>query len=197
MRINAPSIFSINDRNNKQPNFCALKIDKSALPIIDNMSKEDILEFKQIKKRLSKTKFWDMKIFSVDNALKSFNFQFIHKKNKHSIITDGIFPYNQEGDTISIYTFIYGIENVSQNILEKLKFKSPKRAAEVFDQYNKNMEYVIGRVFNISPLENLKNKEFEINMLEEASRTAKISKSAKSVNTGILTKETTGNDFCI
>ena len=195
MRINAPSIFSINDKNNKQPNFCALKIDKSALPIIDNMSKEDILEFKQIKKRLSKTKFWDMKILSIDNAFKSFNFQFIHKKNKHSIITDGIFPYNQEGDTISIYTFIYGIENVSQNILEKLKFKSAKRAAEVFDQYNKNIEYARNRAFNMSPLENLKNKEFEINMLEEASKTRKISKSAKVINTDILTKNTAGNDI--
>lgn len=79
--------------------------------------------------------------------------------------------------------------------MEKLKFKSPKRAAEVFDQYNKNMEYVTGRVFNISPLENLKNKEFEINMLEEASETAKISKSAKAIHPDILVKNTIGNDF--
>ena len=195
MRIIAPSIFSTNDRNNKQQNFCALKIDKSALPVIDKMSEEDILEFKQIKKRLAKTKFWDMKISSIGNAFASFNFHFIHKKNKHSVITDGIFPYHQKGDTIDIYTFIYGIENVSRNILEKLKFKSPKRAAEVFDQYNKNIEYARNRAFNISPLESLKNKEFEINMLEEASRTAKISKSAKAVNTEILIKNTIGNDF--
>ncbi len=195
MRIVAPSIFSINDKNNKQQNFCALKIDKSALPVIDKMSEEDILEFKQIKKRLAKTKFWDMKISSIGNAFASFNFHFIHKKNKHSVITDGIFPYHQKGDTIDIYTFIYGIENVSRNILEKLKFKSPKRAAEVFDQYNKNIEYARNRAFNISPLESLKNKEFEINMLEEASRTAKISKSAKAVNTEILIKNTIGNDF--
>lgn len=195
MRVVTPNIFSFDNKNKKQQNFCALKKDFSVLPIINKMSESDILELHNIEKRLSKTKFWDMKISTIGNSFKEFVFQFIDKNNKHGVITDGIYPYQIDGSTIKIYTFIYGPENLSKNLLEELKFKSPQRAAEVYEKYINNMEYVRNRAFNLTPIESIKNKEIELNMLEEASQTAEITKNARTINPEKLTKKTIGNDF--
>lgn len=142
MHINA---ISGNDKFKKYNNttFNGLIKEQSALPIIESMSDVDKLELKQIEKRLAKTKFWDMKISSIGNAFKEFKFKFINKKNGNNVITDGIYPYNRNGKTISFYSIIYGPENTSLSTVETLRFKSEKRAEELYDKYHK-MLYMQG-----------------------------------------------------
>ena len=177
------------------PNFNGLIKDKSALPIIQRMSESDKLEFKRIEKRLSKTKFWDIKISSIGNAFEEFKFSFINKKNGNGVITDGIYPYKQCGNTISFYSIVYGPENTSLNTLETLSFKSKKRAAELYDKYRQNVLYTRNRGYNITPLESLKIKEVELSMLEEAFETKNGKHNISHVVTGYQTKQTTGNDL--
>ena len=194
MRINAVSSNYNATRWNNTP-FNGLIKERSALPIIKSMSDEDKLELKQIEKRLSKTKFWDLKILSIGNEFKEFKFKFINKKNHNSVITDGIFPYAQQGKTISFYSIVYGPENTSFNNVETLRFKSEKRAEELYDKYQQNALYARNRGYNITPIESLKMKEVELKMLEEASKTTKGKRKITQVNTEYQTKQTTGNDL--
>ena len=194
MRINA--INSNYNANNKckNPNFARLIKENSALPIINSMSENDKLELKQIEKRLSKTKFWDMKISSIGNEFKEFKFQFINKKNNR-VITDGIFPYDPKDKTIRFYSIIYGPENTSLNTLEKLHFKTKERAEELFNEYHDDVLYASNMGYNIRPIDALKMKEIELKMLEEAFITSKGKRNITQVNTEFKTKKTTGNDL--
>lgn len=194
MRINA-----INNNYNanmyRNISFNGLIKDQAALQIIKNMSKEDRLELRKIEKRLSKTKFWDMKISSIGNEFKEFKFNFINKKNHNSVVTDGIYPYDQIGKTIKFYSIIYGPENTLLNNVETLRFKSEKRAAELYDKYHQNVLYARNRSYNITPIESLKMKEVELKMLEESSKITHGKRNVTQVNTEFKTKQTTGNDL--
>ena len=177
---------------NNKPNFNGLIKSRSALPIIDNFSETDSFEFQKLAKRLSKTKFWDLKISGIGDKFKELKFHFINKSNKNKVITDGIYPYDIQGDTIKFYTIVYGPENASMNIVDSLKFKSEKEAKELYDTYKQMIMHSINRGYNITPLESLKIKEVELNMLEKASI---FSKKRKPIilNTELKTKEIVGN----
>ena len=183
--------------NNNKPNFGRLIKDKTVLPIIKSMSEGDKLEFKQIEERLSKTKFWDVKISGIGDMFKEFKFQFIDKKNKKNVITDGIYPYAQNDNTIRCYSIVYGPENTASSNLETLQFKSEKRAKELFEQHHQNYLYIRNRGYNITPLDHLRMKEVELNMLEESSVIAQGKHKISTVDTGFHTKSTTGNDFSL
>ena len=193
MRINA---ISSNYETNKFKNitFNGLIKEKSALPIIESMSDTDKTELRKIEKRLSKARFWDMKISSIGNEFKEFKVKFINK-NSGGVITDGIYPYDHKGKTINFYSIVYGPENTSLNNIETLHFKSEKRAEELYDKYQQNALYTRNRGYNISPIESLKMKEVELNMLEEASKTTNGKRKITQVNTEYKTKQTTGNDL--
>ena len=178
-----------------QKNFTGLIKDKSVEHIINNMSKNDILELKKIEKRLSRTKFWDMKISNINKMFNEFKFEFIDKKNQHVTITDGIHPYDKQDNTIKVYSIIYGDKNISQNIVETLRYKSSARADAVYNKYLKNMDELRHRGFNQSPIESIKSKEIELNMLEEASHFAAKEDKLKYVTTDLKTKNTIGNFF--
>lgn len=194
MRVNAvDGSYVTAQNNNSKINFKSLIKDKSALPIINSMSESDILEFKKIEERLSKTKFWDLKISSIGNQFKEFKFHFIDKKHEHGVISDGIYPYHKKGKTINVYSIIYGPENTSHNLVESLKFKSKKRADEIYEIYHKNIEMVINRQFNLTPIESLKSKEIELNMLEEAASTPIKEQNLTHIYTELGTKNTIGN----
>ena len=194
MRVNAiDSSYVTAPNNNSKINFKSLIKDKSALPIINSMSESDILEFKQIEKRLSKTKFWDLKISGIGNQFKEFKFRFIDKKHEHGIISDGIYPYSKKGKTINVYSIIYGPENTSHNLVESLKFKSKQRAEQVYQIYRQNLEMVRNRMFNLTPIESLRSKEIEINMLEEAANTPIKEQNLTHIYTELGTKNTIGN----
>lgn len=195
MRIIAiNSNYNANKKYNNL-NFNGLIKDKSALPIINSLSDKDMAEFKKIEKRLSKAKFWDLKISSIGNQFKEFKFKFINKKKRDSVITDGIYPYYQKGKTIGFYSIIYGPENTSLNTVETLNFRSQKRAKELYDAYHQNVLYTRNREYNITPIESLKMKEIELRMLEEASETTYGKRNITEVNTEFKTKKTTGNDL--
>lgn len=197
MRINAvDSNYSASNKFNL-PNFNGLIKDKSAMPIIKSMSESDKLEFKRIEKRLSKTKFWNIKISSIGTTFKEFKFKFINKKNGNRVITDGIFPYDQRGNTISFYSIIYGPENTSLNTVETLSFKSEKRAKKLYDDYHQNVLYTRNRGYNITPIESLKMKEVELRILEEARDNTNVKHNITQINTELQTKEKTGNDLFI
>lgn len=189
MHINAVNKYGCTPNNN--PNFKKLIKDRSALNIIDKMSSSDIAEFKQIEKRLAKTKHWDLKISSIGNKFKEFCFQFIDKSNKHRVITNGVYPYAQQEKTIDIYSIIYGPENISQNTVETLLYESKERAQELYEKYMQNARFAINRGYNLSPLEALKIKEVELNILEEAIK----SKNQETIITDFMTKSTTGNNL--
>ena len=195
MRINAVN-SNYRARNiNTQRNFCGLIKDRSALPIIDSMSKSDISEFKKIEKRLSKTKFWDMKISSAGNKFKDFTYQFIDKTNKRGVITGGIYPYDKKDNMIKIYTIVYGPENIYTNAVETLRFQSKKRAAELYEKYVQNAQYAINRGYNLTPIETLKNKEIELKMLEESSQIAEANHKISQIHTETQTKSVVGNEL--
>ena len=193
MRINAVSSNYNATRWNNTP-FNGLIKERSALPIIKSMSDEDKLELKQIEKRLSKTKFWDIKVSSIGNEFKEFKYKFINKNNG-GVITDGIFPYAQQGKTISFYSIVYGPENTLLNNVGTLRFKSEKRAEELYEKYQQNALYARNRGYNMTPVESLKMKEVELKMLEEASKTTNGKRNVTQVNTEYQTKSTTGNDL--
>ncbi len=196
MHINAiGTSYGINYKYKTMPNFKGLITEKSAAPIIDCMSESDKAEFKQIEERLSKTKFWDMKISGIGNQFKQFKFNFMNKIGKHGVITDGIYPYDRNGNSIRIYSIIYGPENTSLNNIETLNFKSEKEAEELYDTYSQNLMYMQNREYNVTPIESLRIKEIELNMLEEASKNAGLISNREGVITEFRTKETTGNDF--
>lgn len=176
-------------------NFNGLIKDISAIPIIEKMSEGDKSEFEKIEKRLSKTKFWDLKISSIGNLFKDFKFSFIDKRNKQNIISDAIYPYDKDGDTIKFYSIVYGPENTSKNYIESLKFSSKKRVDEVFENYKKSFQMIIDKRFNITPIESLQAKETQLNMLEEASATLEEGHRQIPVITGFATKETVGNEL--
>ena len=188
-------IHAIGNDYNANVNFRGLIKDKSALPIIKNMSQQDIAEFKKIEKRLSKTKFWDLKLSSIGNKFKEFKFEFRDKQNKHGVITDGIFPYDKKGNTIKVYSIIYGPENTSMNFVETLKYKTEERATELYEKYLENLETISYRHFDITPVESLKSKEIELNMLEEASQNTEGYKALDQLQTEIQTKKFVGNDL--
>lgn len=193
MRINAISSNYKTSRF-KNTTFNGLIKERSALPVIERMSDKDKTELKKIEKRLSKTKFWDMKISSIGNKFSEFKFKFINK-NSGGIITDGIYPYNHKGKTINFYSIVYGPENTSLNNIETLHFKSEKRAEELYNKYQQNALYTRNVGYNITPLESLKMKELELKMLEEASETTIGKRNITQVNTEFKTKLTTGNDL--
>ena len=191
MRINAIDNNYI--ANNNKPNFMGLIKDKSALPVINKMSDGDKLELKQIEKRIARTKYWDMKLSSIGNSFKEFKFSFISKNNHKNIITDGIYPYDRQGNIIKFYSIVYGPENATFNTVETLKFKTEKRAVELYDKYQQNFLYSRNRQYNITPIESIKMKEVELNMLEEASKTTHGKRNLKNISTEFITKATIGN----
>lgn len=193
MQVNAVR----NCYNNKYntPSFKSLIIDKSASNIIKQLSKEDTFELQKIEKRLSKTKFWDMKISSVQNIFEELKFNFINKKSNNDIITDGIYPYNIDGKDIKFYTIIYGPESSSLNAVETLRFNSEKRAKELYDTHKQNIQYMVNRNYNLQPIESIKMKEVELQMLEESAQHTYRLLDKGLINTGIDTKSTIGNGF--
>lgn len=195
MHISAINSCDFSNKKTTHQQFKGLIKDKSVMNIIKNMSKRDSYEFRKIEKRLSKTKFWDMKISSIGDKLNGIKFEFIDKKKKHGVITDGIFPYRKEGNAINVYSIVYGSENISQNTVQTLKYKSDSRAAAVYNKYLKNIEEVRRKGFNLTPIESIKSKEIELDMLEEAASFADGNKNAKILDTKTTTKLNVGNDF--
>ncbi len=191
MRINPINYYQ---DNSIQPNFKSLIKDKSALKVIKEMSDSDVAEFNKIEKILSKTKFWDLKVYGV-NKFKSFKFEFISKKNQHGIISDRIYPYNRNKDSINIYTITtssdYGYN--AENIVETLKFSSKKKAEELYNMHLEDVKASVEKHWILTPLENLKSRLLHLNMLEESYKymRKKIHKT-KVVNTLYSTKNTIG-----
>jgi len=196
MHINAVNAaYNTNNKYKTYQNFCGLIKDKSVLPVIKKMPKADIGKFKKIQKRLSKTKFWDLKISSSGNIFNEFKFEFIDKKKKSGIITDGIYPYDKVGNMIKVYSIIYGPQNISQNTVKTLQFKSEKRADKLYTEYLQNLEEIRNKGFNLTLLESLKAKVIELKLLEEASRYSEIKDKASYVNTEEITKDYVGNQI--
>ena len=96
MHINAINSYCITKRKYTKPNFKGLIKDRSVIPVIKNMPEKDAAELKKIEKRLSRTKLWDMRISRVGNVTDELKFEFLDKKNKHGVITDGIYPYDKK-----------------------------------------------------------------------------------------------------
>lgn len=195
MHINAVSNTYNTNNKNHSPNFQKLIKDKTALPIIKSMSKSEKLEFNKLEKRLARTKFWDLKISGIGDKFKEFKFKFINKKDKNNVITDGIYPYSRDKNAIRYYSIVYGPENTLSNNVEKLSFKSEKRAEELYDKYNQNTLYTRNRGYNITPLESLKMKEVELRMLEEAAENKTGHQDIIHVSTELKTKNSIGNDL--
>lgn len=191
MRINAIGSNYSTDYN--KTNFKGLIKDQTALPVIKTMSKADRTEFKKIKQRLSKTKNWDLKISTIGNVFNEFKYHFIHKTGKHGVITEGIYPYDRQGKNIKFYSIVYGPENVPFNTIETLSFKTEKKAETLYNRYRENILHLIDRGFNITPLESLKMKEVELNMLEEAVENTKGKPDKTQLATELQTKSFIGN----
>ena len=193
MRIDKIYNRNIDYKQNNVPSFTALIKDSSALPILNSLSESDLFEFSQIEKRISKTKFWDMKISAIENKFKELKFHFINKKNSKNIITDGIYPYDRQNNTIRYYTIVYGHENTAANYTGTLKFQSEKRAQELYDTYKQDISFLRNRGFNISVLDSIKIKENELNILEEASGITQDIKDTNIKSSEIELKSTVGN----
>ncbi len=196
MRISSMNCnYSANSKSYPAVSCKGLIRDRSSWPIIRNMSQSDLLEFKQIEQRLSKTKFWDLKISGIGEKFKELKFHFINKKNPKHVITDGIYPYDIHGKSIKFYSIVYGPENTSFNTLETLNMPSEERAEELYHKYQQNALYLRNREYNVAPLESLKMKEVELDMLEEVSALSEENHKITKVCTDIYLKNFTGNDY--
>lgn len=178
-------------KNKKNPNFGKLIKDKSALRIIQKMSKEDVVELNKIEKRLSKTKLWDLKIFDSGNN-DAFRFKFMHKTNQHGSIDDAIYPYNIQDNKLQIYSIIHGKEQGmdSVSIIETLVFKSAKIANKLYSKHKAYVEEANKKHWLLTPIENLKNRELQLQMLEQGYQ---YGQKGNFVNTEYKTKNTIGN----
>ncbi len=137
-----------------------------------------------------------MKISSVRNEFEELKFHFINKKSNKDIITDGIYPYNIKGKDIKFYSIIYGPENTSLNAVDTLRFNSEKRAQELFDTHKQNIQYMVNRNYNLRPIESIKIKEVELQMLEESAQHTHKLHDKRLISTEYKTKSTIGNGFC-
>lgn len=169
MQVQAINYYSDKAANTKI-GFKSLIKDPSALPIINKMSKADILELKKIERKLSRTKFWDLKILGIGKQFEEFKFNFISKANNKNIITEGIFPYKRSGNTINFHSIVYCPENVALSSADTLKFKTEKKAKELYNKYQRNIDFWVNKHYKLTPIESLKIKEIELKMLDEASK---------------------------
>ncbi len=80
-------------------------------------------------------------------------------------------------------------------MVEDLKFSSPKRAEKVFENYNENQKTIINKNFQLTPIESLKQKEIELNMLEEGYRTRHRLQAKVFKNLDPQLKSDIGNDL--
>ena len=195
MQVSAVSYAYTPDNKKNNPSFQKLIKDKTALPIVKSMSKREKQEFRKLEKRLAKTKFWDLKISGIGDKFKEFKFNFINKKDKNNVITDGIYPYARDKNVIKYYSIVYGPENVISNNVEKLSLKSEKKAKKLYDTYHQNSLYTVNRDYNVTPLESLKMKEVELRMLEEAAENKTGHQDIIHVSTELKTKTNVGNDL--
>jgi hypothetical protein len=187
-------ISAINKCNpdNKTPYFGRLIKDMSSLNVINGMSKSDIVELGKIEKRLSKSKFWDLKISSLDKEHKDLNFTFIRKGENHGIIANGIHPYKKNADTISIYTLNESSNFDTISSIEDLKFKTIEIADRIYDSYLKSVQFLFKKNWKLSPIESIKNKEIQLHMLEQAYEHMGGSKNQQYLSSFASTKKTVG-----
>lgn len=195
MHISAINVYCNTNykKDNYQPNFQKLIVDNFALRVVKKMSKEDKVEFQNIKKRLSKTKYWDLSISAAGEKFKNFVFKFINKKDPKASINDTIYPYNLENDTIHIYTIDYKNGNNTQNIVEALKYENAEKAKQIYNDYLENNKISMNKHWILTPLENLISREKQLNMLEEAYKNMGRSERHNVLNTHCQTKDTVGS----
>ena len=115
--------------------------------------------------------------------------------NKQDIITDGIHPYDKTDNTIKIYSIIYGPKNIFKSAVRTLRYSSKERADKVYSNYMRNFEMLCYQNNNLTPLESLKSKEIELNMLEEAAHFTETTDEINYLDTTVRTKNTIGNKF--
>jgi hypothetical protein len=193
MRIN--KIENYTPQNNNQPSFGKLIKHYSALKVIAKMSAKDKAEFKEIEQRLSKTKFWDLKILGTGKKIKNFIFEFVNKKD-NSVIKNSIFPYDIKDNIIRFYTIApAGDKYNSMDTVGTLKFKSAQRANAIHEEYATNVAQSSDKHWVLSPLENLKNREIQLNMLEEASLNMGNIETVFTNSKMLSTKNTIGNNI--
>jgi hypothetical protein len=122
-------------------------------------------------------------------------FEFVNKKD-NSVIKNSIFPYDREDNIIHFYTIApAGDKYNSMDTIGTLKFKSAQRANDIYEEYAINAAKSSDKHWVLSPLENLKNREIQLNMLEEASLSMGNIETVFTNSKMFSTKNTIGNDL--
>lgn len=176
-----------NNNKNKNPSFKMLVTDYSANRLIKQLPHEDRVEIKNIRKRLSKTKFWDLHV-SATEGYKNFIFRFVNKYHPERVIKNDINPYKIEGNEISIYTINSG--NRSElSYVDVLTYNTKKEAEKLYERHKVLMDEAVKKHWILSPLENLLDRENKLNMLDRA---LVLANKVKTIDTLAKTKEIIG-----
>ena len=115
---------------------------------------------------------------------------FIQKKGAKQVIQNGIYPYNVKGNTISVYSINYGIDENAVNTTQNLKYKTKKIASKVYNNYSENQKSCLSKHWQLTPLENLKNRVIQLDMLEESYRYMQGANKKNTINTQAATQNT-------
>ena len=193
MRVNT---IETNNTANTRQQFTGLLCDRCAKKVIDMMPTEDIVEFNRIKKSLSKTKNWDLRLSSVGRDFKNFVFNFANKINKQGgVVIDDLIPYRLDSDSIVAYTTVKLEEGFVLNTVKSFKFESAEKAKALYDAYEQHVAEATKKYWVLTPLENLKNRVVKLKILEESVQNHNFDDLSTSVNSMITTKTYIGNGY--
>lgn len=193
MRVNT---IETNNTANTRQQFTGLLCARCAKKVIDMMPTEDIVEFNRIKKSLSKTKNWDLRLSSVGRDFKNFVFNFANKINKQDgVVIDDLIPYRLDSDSIVAYTTVKLEEGFVLNTVKSFKFESAEKAKALYDAYEQHVAEAAKKHWVLTPLENLKNRVVKLKILEESLQNHNFDDLSTSVNSMITTKTYIGNGY--
>ena len=177
----------VQNNNNFNPAFKSVIIDKSAAKVVESLTEAEQKEFNNIVKRVSDTKFWDMRLSKVLRQ-DEFWCDFVNKKKPKKVYKLGVNPLGAEGSKVEIYP----VMPQDNSKVEKITFSSPQRAKAMLDMHKRHKEEMFERNYKSTNLQRLTRWAQQLEFLDEAYRYMKLGevRSADGTQSIIVKKPT-------
>lgn len=137
-----------------QPNFGMLNFDKSAIPVLKNLSVKELKEVRNLKKEAAKTKRWNLTISSVSDGMFYAKYKDVRGlKPEHHVSLDS---YRLSNDTVYVHSY-----TCDENVPDKLRFPTAERAREVYN-------FMHTEYYKLSPFGQIKKFVDTLRYLDES-----------------------------
>lgn len=173
-------VQGVNNNYNKnyKPVFSSLIAKESAQKLIEQISQREEKDFKILCNRLSRTKFWDLRLGTMENNPEELWGEFVYKKNTRKIYKFGIYPFEIKDNKVQIYPII----GDSMDNIDKIKFSSPSRAQAMINLYKRQNQELVKNNFKSTNLQKLTRWTEQLEFLDEAYRYMKLGEVHPTVN---------------